>query len=350
VILAKTNRVERIYMSTDLESKIVSDGQLLRTVAALLLVATALLVVNTAISSFALIEGSGPTAGMLVGTCASLTSAVYILALCFVGTLMAYAALLAYRTRDLPSNFNESAHILNALVVLILFCCIILPLDYVLAGVPNALAITHGVGQSLLALLLTAIIFLPKAHLLYLESVYLLTPIQKRSVGFSIGGEEDSVYSLEAPRRTEGGKGQQYAPESKAPAAASPQVVDQRMLDRVALPSESLEYPSTDGSALYPSRVDRISVGVPASALGSAVESRSGLTPLMSLGGERSVLTSEAPPPKTSAPARRSAQWQPPRGAPSNVALIAPMRVIVHSSAENTSEGDHHTPGAHSSA
>jgi hypothetical protein len=327
VIIAKTNRVERIFTSSNLEPRVVSDGELARTVAALLGVASALLAAHTAVSSFALVEGSGPTAGMLVGTCASSTNIVYLLALCLVGALMAYAALLAYRTRDLPSNFNESAHILNALVVLILFCCIILPLDYVLAGVPNALAITHGVGQSLLALLLTAIIFLPKAFLLYLEGVYQHMPVQARSGGFSVGEDALSVFSME-PRRRSDAAG--YGPEEGArsehlegePAVSPSELGAQRLLGRGVAPSGSVASPSVTGSAhisvgLVSSHFEPASGGLGArsflsertSSEGNSNETRTS-PPRANALHERSA----APPPLRAIEGRAARSPQPARG------------------------------------
>jgi hypothetical protein len=65
-------------------------------------------------------------------------------------TVMVVAALMAFKTRNVPSAFDESAHIANAIFLLIFFAVIIVPLDILIQDSPNAAIIIQGIGQSFL--------------------------------------------------------------------------------------------------------------------------------------------------------------------------------------------------------
>jgi hypothetical protein len=65
-------------------------------------------------------------------------------------TVMVVAALMAFKTRNVPSAFDESAHIANAIFLLIFFAVIIVPLDILVQDSPNAAIIIQGIGQSFL--------------------------------------------------------------------------------------------------------------------------------------------------------------------------------------------------------
>lgn len=105
----------------------------------------------------------------------------------FICCLMLPAAYLGFKCRDLPSQYNESSHIQNALVVLMFFAVIIIPLDIFIFDNPEAAVLIQGLGQAFLCIILTAIVFGPKLY-------YLTQPSGRTAIGRSVLAT-DSVMS-----------------------------------------------------------------------------------------------------------------------------------------------------------
>lgn len=82
----------------------------------------------------------------------------------YIGGFLLWGAYLAFRTKDTPTAFNESTHILGALLVLLFFGVILVPLNFMLEQNPEGLLLIRGIGQTFAALILTAIIFGPKLY------------------------------------------------------------------------------------------------------------------------------------------------------------------------------------------
>jgi hypothetical protein len=74
------------------------------------------------------------------------------------------AAFLAFKTRNVPSAFDESQHIANAIFLLIFFAVIIVPLDILVQENPNASIIIQGIGQCFLGIMLLVVLFGPKLY------------------------------------------------------------------------------------------------------------------------------------------------------------------------------------------
>jgi hypothetical protein len=74
------------------------------------------------------------------------------------------AAFLAFKTRNVPSAFDESQHIANAIFLLIFFAVIIVPLDILVQDNPNASIIIQGIGQCFLGIMLLVVLFGPKLY------------------------------------------------------------------------------------------------------------------------------------------------------------------------------------------
>jgi len=170
VLLAKTNRLKSIFNSDKLVTKKVSDTDLLLMVSVLVGGAVIMLSVASGLelSYPQVAEGSGTLVGRRVASCASKDGWT-----AFVGVLIAYmgllclgAAALAFKTRNLPSLFNESSHITSSLFVLLFFGVVIVPLDVLIQDQAEAAVLIQGLGQNLIAVLLTAILFAPKAYML----------------------------------------------------------------------------------------------------------------------------------------------------------------------------------------
>jgi hypothetical protein len=77
---------------------------------------------------------------------------------------MVGAAFMAFKTRNVPSAFDESQHIANAIFLLIFFAVIIVPLDILVQDNPNASIIIQGIGQSFLGIMLLVVLFGPKLY------------------------------------------------------------------------------------------------------------------------------------------------------------------------------------------
>jgi Leucine-rich repeat (LRR) protein len=171
VLLAKTNRVSSIFGSNKLVLRRVTDGDLLRTVLCLSAVTIVFLICFSALRLTwpDLVEGTGNRAGYAIPQCSvkGTSFAIWIsFLLAYMCCLGVYAAFLAFKTRDLPSAYNESKQLFMALIVLILFGFIIVPLVAFVRDAPEAAVFLQGVGQNLMAFLLTTIIFAPKAYIL----------------------------------------------------------------------------------------------------------------------------------------------------------------------------------------
>ncbi len=79
--------------------------------------------------------------------------------------VMISGGIVAFRTRSVPSAFNESTHILLALQMLTLFLIILVPLDFLVTN-PEAAVVIQGGGQIALAFFLLASNFGPKIYYL----------------------------------------------------------------------------------------------------------------------------------------------------------------------------------------
>jgi leucine-rich repeat protein SHOC2 len=85
----------------------------------------------------------------------------------FACTMIA-GAVVAFKTRSVPSAFNESTHILLSLELLLFFILMIVPIDWALvSSSPEASIVIQAGGQCILCLFLTATTFLPKIYYIY---------------------------------------------------------------------------------------------------------------------------------------------------------------------------------------
>jgi len=79
--------------------------------------------------------------------------------------VMLAGAVVAFRTRSVPSAFNESSHILLSLQIVIFMLIILAPLDWALVNnSPEASVVIQGGGQLVLALFLVLSNFAPKVY------------------------------------------------------------------------------------------------------------------------------------------------------------------------------------------
>lgn len=57
----------------------------------------------------------------------------FSLQIIFVGLLLCWGAFLAFHTRDFPSAFNESYHIMMSLFMMMFMAIVILPVDWIVS-------------------------------------------------------------------------------------------------------------------------------------------------------------------------------------------------------------------------
>jgi hypothetical protein len=90
------------------------------------------------------------------------------LEIAFIAALMLAGAVVAFRTRSVPSAFNESSHILFSLQIMLFFLVLLVPLDWALVdNSPEASVVIQGGGQLLLALVILSSNFVPKLYYIF---------------------------------------------------------------------------------------------------------------------------------------------------------------------------------------
>jgi hypothetical protein len=168
VLTAKSNRIQNIFNVKQLKVKRVTDMDLLKVVLIYLFVQSIILIgfSSARLSLSELKLGSGSADGKYVNQCSQQNNfMIWIgIQLAFLFTVMVGAAFMAFKTRNVPSAFDESAHIANAIFLLIFFAVIIVPLDILVQDSPNASIIIQGIGQCFLGLMLLVILFGPKLY------------------------------------------------------------------------------------------------------------------------------------------------------------------------------------------
>lgn len=85
-------------------------------------------------------QGSGSTVGLLVPTC-SYESGFFVwfgIEVALLAAITLWGLVLAISSRNVPSAFNESTHILMCLFVLALSGIILLPIDFLVQNSPTA--------------------------------------------------------------------------------------------------------------------------------------------------------------------------------------------------------------------
>lgn len=135
------------------------------------------------------VQGSGATTDLLVHTC-SYESGFFIwfgFEVAFLAVFILWGLVLAISARNLPSEFNESTHILMCLFALALAAIILPPIDFLVQDSPKAttllrvrllfewfvhwpLGLLQGLGQCFVALVLAAMLFVPKLYFIVMRA------------------------------------------------------------------------------------------------------------------------------------------------------------------------------------
>jgi hypothetical protein len=201
ILLAKTSRLDAIFGATTLQVRKHSDADLLKTVAAVAALQIVLLAVFSGmpLSKAAILVGKGSQSDQLVTQCTQESGFMSWLGaeIAFIVCLILPAAYFGFRTRDLPSQYNESGHIQNCLIFMAFFLCVVVPLDNFIKDNPEATVLIQGLGQAFLCILMTLIMFGPKCY--YLSNL----SSRARGVG-NVGGPTQIPTAIDAEKSGSG--------------------------------------------------------------------------------------------------------------------------------------------------
>jgi len=213
-LLVKVDRIRSIFSTavfSDLQKKYrkLTNEHLLCYVSLMLLTELFLLILFSALrlSTPTLSEGPGSddSTVITVSECTRDTLGWRLwfgFQVAYIGSFLLWGAYLAFQTRDTPTSFNESTHILSALLEIIFLAVIIIPLNFMLQTTPEGVLLVRGLGQTFGGLTLTCVIFGPKLFYILTGRGNDTTMIQTSSIQKT---EHDSQKSI------------QYQPTPKSP-------------------------------------------------------------------------------------------------------------------------------------
>jgi len=170
-LLVKATRIKQVFGDMTIKVKRVTNSALLLIVGVMVSVELLLLIGFTAakLSPAESVTASGTDENNVVVLNQCRTSgasywAWFIIQLVYIGFFLVWGAYVAFGTKDTPSAFNESTHILGALLELIFLGIVLIPLDFINESSPQALVLLRGLGQSFGCLTLALILFGPKIY------------------------------------------------------------------------------------------------------------------------------------------------------------------------------------------
>jgi len=213
-LFAKTYRIHKIFNTRKLSQNKITDGQLFIFVGSMLFVESILLLawgIADEPAHFQRIDNlkSDEFTLYLVDECTESDTFV-ALQMTFVAFFLAWGSYLAFKTRDIPSDFNESLYISASIGVLTFASILLIPINYIVGDNTLALVTIRSFGICAVTTFVGAILFGPKAYFCTLsEAEIAKRVIQKQEFskygGSSrIGGEGDSGGSASGSRRTSG--------------------------------------------------------------------------------------------------------------------------------------------------
>lgn len=183
VLVAKTARVARIFATKKLTvAKNVRDVHVAMMVIAILIPQLILLICFSAygMSKGTLSLSTSSSSAELVRQCSQETgfSEWMIVEVAYLAMITVACAIVAFIVRDIPTAFNESVHMLNAVLMLLTFGCLLVPVDIFVSDNPEAAVVIQGIGQEFVTLALTIIIFGPKVNALTISRQHCMhTPL-----------------------------------------------------------------------------------------------------------------------------------------------------------------------------
>ncbi len=213
-LLAKTERIRKIFTSEQISRDVLTNRDLLIWVCGLLLIELVFLISFSAakLTHAAREQGTGTLSENDVWVCTTSASGYNIwlgLQFGYAGLFVIWGSYVAFQTKSVPDAYNESGYITACLFVILFFAIILTPLQYLVEDSPRALGLIRGVGQSLLALLLTLILFGPKLFYIWIgrendrAMVATATPAQNTSTK----GSRQPAHGTGAAGSSTGGSG-----------------------------------------------------------------------------------------------------------------------------------------------
>jgi len=170
VLVAKSFRVSVIFGSKVLmQIKTVTDSYVATLVALFTLVEVIMLVIfNSLQMTWAALVSNGSNTVVWACDTGNGFNVWMGVQIGIFAVVMVAGAVVAFRTRSVPSAFNESTHILFSLQILIFMMLILVPIDWALINnSPEAAVVIQGGGQALLASTLGVSNFAPKLFFIF---------------------------------------------------------------------------------------------------------------------------------------------------------------------------------------
>lgn len=200
-LLAKTQRISKIFNSTQLRTQIITNSNLLTAIGGMLLVEITLLAAfsGARLQQMALIDGTGTSLGFKVPVCDSNSGYTpwLLVQLLYIMLFLISGGYTAFKTRDVPSAFNESSDITIALFSMIILATFLLPLNFLVGDNPDALVMIRGIGQCIMAMTMNACLFGPKCYYILTGAVDNTKAGNKTQMG-TTGGNNNTKWTDEA--------------------------------------------------------------------------------------------------------------------------------------------------------
>lgn len=192
-LLVKADRIRKIFNSTELVVQAITNKQLFQVMAIMMMIQLIIMICFSSLQvySYQRSLGSGVTAMYIVDSCEGNLNAANV----WFGVQATYISLFliagvfeAWGVRKVPTAFNEGPHIASCLLSIFALLIILTPLNFIVNDNPDALVLIRGLGQNLIALIITLFLFGPKLF-------YILEGRENDKQLSSIGSQKSSSSS-----------------------------------------------------------------------------------------------------------------------------------------------------------
>jgi len=169
-LLVKIYRLTQIFQQK-LKAVYLPDSEILKAFCLLVFVMMCINLIFMVMSPFTYLESRSYTMNAnvdytILHECAQ--NSLHLLFCCLdIGGLCLWGAVLAYRSRNMPSKFNETLPLLIVLGFIVVYGLLIVPLQFMLASSPNEVSVLRSVGCVLGVFICINAIYLPKLLAIY---------------------------------------------------------------------------------------------------------------------------------------------------------------------------------------
>jgi hypothetical protein len=187
-LFIKTFRIASIFTRTKLEVVRIRDSTLMLWLMGMLCAELLILIVCESVSTTQLMTANlilkPPNQGYFSVKYCSTDSYAVIATLVYYGTTVLAGAILAWRVRNVDRLFNESEHIMYCIVFLMVYCIVLLPVQFSIESQIEAVAWLRAAGILVGVWICIGVLFIPKLVPLAVNNVTVHT-LQSLSSGGS---------------------------------------------------------------------------------------------------------------------------------------------------------------------